>query len=170
MKRTTLTLSVITAALIAGSMSAYAAGGGKRGGDGPRGAAFETLDLDGDGAVTQAELSQMGADRFAASDTDGSGTLSAEELMAARDTQREERANRRLTRMIEQRDANNDGVLSLEEMQDDRRATRFLERMDADKDGTVTAEEFEAAQAKFGERRGPGRGHGGQRGNAEASE
>ncbi len=169
MKRSNVLIGVLTTALLAGSVSAYAASNGP-GGDGPRGQrgpSFETLDVNGDGAVTMAELEQMGADRFNAADTDGSGTLTAEELMAARDAQEAERANKRLTRMIERRDANNDGVLSLDEMQDDRRASRFFERFDADEDGTVTAEEFETARAEFGGRRGPGRGHNGPE---EASE
>lgn len=161
MKRSTLMIGVLTTAIIAGSMSAYAAGPGKRDGQGPRGPSFEQMDLNGDGAVTQAELTEAGAARFASSDTDGSGTLSAEELVAAREAQAAERANTRLGRMIERMDANNDGELSLEEMQDQERAGKFLERFDSDSDGTVTAEEFEQARAKFGERRGHGRrGHG----------
>ena len=164
MKRTYILAGVLTTALLAGSLSAYAAGPGQRGGergDGPRGPAFETMDLNGDGSVTQAELDQMGADRFAAADTDGSGGLTAEELMAAHDAQKADRADRRLTRMIERQDANKDGVLSQDELQDSRRSGRFLERFDTDKDGAVSAEEFEAARAEMGERRGGGRkGHG----------
>ncbi len=166
MKRTQIGLGVLAVTLIAGALTAYAANGGLRGGAGPRGPAFDTLDLNGDGSVTQDELAQIGANRFAASDTDGSGTLSADELMAARDAALEARANRRLTQMMAQRDANNDGVLSLDEMQDDRRANRFLDRMDANNDGAVTAAEFEAAQAKMGARRGS---HQGARGDKEGA-
>jgi hypothetical protein len=112
---------------------------------------FETLDADGNGELTQAELQARGQERFAAADANGDGFLTAEELQARVG----ERAANRIERMIERRDTNADGQLSLEEMSpdEDRIAERFA-RADKDGNGTISEAEFEEVMEKRRHHRG----------------
>ena len=120
---------------------------------------FETLDADGNGEVTQAEITAQAEARFAEADTNGDGNLSAEELTARADAKSQERMERRIAKMIERRDANGDGVLSADEMRPDaERAGRF-DKLDADDNGSISKEEFETAMARHGGKRKGHRGH-----------
>jgi Ca2+-binding EF-hand superfamily protein len=103
---------------------------------------FEQLDADGDGEVTQAEMAARGQARFDAADTDGDGFLSKEEIVS----QMGARAAKRADKILEHRDANSDGKLSLDEISpdEDRIAKRFA-RADADESGGISEAEFEAA-------------------------
>lgn len=66
------------------------------------------------------------------------------------DEQRLERAQA----MIEMKDANGDGVLSVEELAAKPDGSRIFARIDADKDGAITKQEFDAARADFAGKRG----------------
>ena len=114
--------------------------------------AFSTLDTDGDGSVTLAEMQARGDARFAEVDTDGDGGLSEAELTASAN----DRATDRVTRMLEEHDANGDGVLQPSEMpqRSDDRTARMFEHVDADSDGAITEAEFEAAKDGMGGRKG----------------
>ncbi len=138
-------------------------------GHGPRAAggerpSFETLDADGDGNLTVAEFKAQAAGKFAEVDTNGDGVLSVEEMTVHASAQAAERAARMIARMIEFRDIDGDGALSLAEMSDNN-AERMFGHLDADGDGVVSAEEFEQAQNRgmHGRRAGLSRhgGHGG---------
>ncbi|WP_316014210.1 calcium-binding protein [Roseobacter sp. HKCCA0434] len=117
---------------------------------------FDSLDADGNGEITQAELDAHRAARFAEADTNGDGELDAAELAAMAEARRAERA----ARMVARADADGSGGISLDEMPgSDRRGDRF-ERIDANGDGAISREEAEEAR---GHRRGhrdgrPGRG------------
>ncbi len=113
---------------------------------------FETLDADGNGEVTQAEMAAMGAARFNEADTDGDGFLTKDEISAKAG----ERRAKRLDRMFEKRDANNDGKLSAEELAPpaDRIAKRF-EKVDTDGNGSISKAEFDAAKEHRKGRRKP---------------
>lgn len=108
---------------------------------------FETLDADGSGDVTIAEMQSAGSARFEEADANGDGFLSADEI-----TQKDsERAAKRVARMIEKRDANGDGQLSLEEMRpDDERVAKRFARLDADGNGAISQEEFDAMKKHRG--------------------
>lgn len=139
-------------------------------GMGPDMPAFADLDKDGDGQINRADLTAFAADRFAAADTDGNGSLSAQAL--ARATTRAERMS---TRMINMMDTDGDGELSADEMQ--RMGRRgggdmgawMLARADTDGDGAVSEAEYDAAMEKMAERghrrggAGHGKGHDGHR-------
>lgn len=145
------TKTLTTAALIAAGAALLvtpAASFAKGGHQGPR-ASFETLDADGSGGITIAEMQAAATARFAEADTNGDGILSADEI-TSKDT---ERAAKRVARMIEKRDANGDGQLSLAELQpnEDRVAKRFA-RVDADGNGAISQEEFEAMKKHRGKR------------------
>ena len=117
---------------------------------------FATLDLNGDGSLSQDELQAQGDARFATADANGDGALSAEELIAAADA----RAADRVEKMIERLDENGDGVLQQEELQARRggdRAEQMFERADANDDGVLSQEEFDEAKERRGERRGGGK-------------
>ncbi len=123
--------------------------------EGPR-ADFSELDADGNGEVTIAEMQAYGkarADaRFAEADTNGDGSLSAEELLAQRDS---DRAERRIDRMIERMDADGNGTLERAELtrdgedQSERMEKRFS-RLDTDESGGLSEEEMAAAKEKRG--------------------
>ena len=150
-----VTGAALVALMVIGGGAAWA-----RGND--RGPDFSTLDADGDGRVTQAELQAAGQVRFAAVDTNGDGVLSLEELQA----QGSHRAARRAAHIIERFDADGYGALSLEELprRGGDRAERMFSRMDSDSDGAISEAEFDAARAEMRahmkERRG---GFGGDR-------
>lgn len=140
---------------------------------------FGEIDADGNGEITQAELTAHGEARFAKADTNGDGLLDKAEMMAARAERggerskrmlekydadgsgaldadelakaAEERSGRRGNRMLKRLDANDDGKLSREEMTARRDPAKLFERLDADGNGTLSAEEF-AKMAERGKR------------------
>lgn len=149
MKRTVV-ISALTVLAIAGTtLSASAHEGGKRGHQGPR-VEFSDLDANADGQLTAAELDAHAAARFAEADTNGDGVLNAEELAARSDREVSERMEKRIAKMIEKMDANDDGGLSLDEMQR-RDSAEMIAKLDTNEDGTVSAEEFEERK---GDRKG----------------
>jgi Ca2+-binding EF-hand superfamily protein len=94
----------------------------------PEPVAFEAIDLDGDGQITAQEMSEY----------------------------RSTRAADRIARLFERADANEDGLLSAEEIQavspkGKKGKMRGFGRMDADADGALTKQEFETALAAFAE-------------------
>lgn len=141
---------------------------------------FATLDADGSGKVSAAELTAAHEARLAALDADGDGVVTVEEFtapMAAMDAEaeakraeaRKARMADRAERMLGDADADEDGKVTLEELSAKMggREDRMIKRLDADEDGEISAEEFEAAKDRGGRRgdRGDrGRGHGGKRG------
>ncbi|MFL4470616.1 EF-hand domain-containing protein [Tateyamaria armeniaca] len=147
MKRTTFITVIAAAAIGMTTLSAMARDAGPD---------FSTLDADGNGEVSLAELQARGEARFEAADTDGDGFLTQAELEAAG----RERAGDRAARILARMDANDDGKLSPDEMKGPRRDPgRLFERIDADNSGGISPEEFEEARARMQERRG-GKRHG----------
>lgn len=107
---------------------------------------FQELDTNGDGQVTKEEIQAHSAQRFTNADADGDGQLSLEEMQAAA----QQRANDRVAKMFEKRDANQDGFLSEDELPKPRRADKMFDRIDADDSGTISEQEFADAQDKMG--------------------
>ncbi|MDA8747641.1 EF-hand domain-containing protein [Litoreibacter sp.] len=151
-KTTTLTKSLLLAAGVAVLLSpttGFAKGEGR--GHGPR-ISFEALDTDANGEVTKAEMEAAADARFAKSDINSDGFLTKDEL--GQDANK--RATKRIDRMFEHRDANNDGKLSTQELRpsDERAAERFA-RVDTDNSGGISKDEFEAAKKDRKTRRKP---------------
>ncbi|MEE4117695.1 MAG: calcium-binding protein [Paracoccaceae bacterium] len=131
-------------------------------GMGPRGDRpdFATLDADGDGRITEAEMAARRdavlAERFAAMDADGDGAVTLQEM-------REAPAARFAARMLERFDADGNDAISRDELKagaDDRRharGDRMFGRLDADNDGAISAEEFAEMRGGRGRMGGMGR-------------
>jgi hypothetical protein len=131
---------------------------------------FDALDLDGDGALSPAEVEAFRAgrtdERFATLDADGDGTITRAEMQAAPAARASARAERFATRFLREFDADGDGALTRAELESGARARqgdrqgRLFERVDADGDGTISEAEFAAIREAMG-RHGPGRGRAG---------
>lgn len=125
---------------------------------------FETLDANKDGKVTPQEMDAHREAEFKARDTDGDGLLSKDEMIAAAMERVRAGMEKRIGRMVEKRDADGDGKISLAEMPGgDERGARMFERMDADGDGAISAEEVAAMKdrgMRGKHRHGHGRDHG----------
>jgi len=172
MNTKTVLSAVTLAAMVAASFSSIAqADAGGRGGDRMGQVfAFEEMDANADGKVTKDEITAFHAAKNAAMDTDKDGNLSEAELIAAqaqRGAEREaQRGAKMAKRMMEKRDANKDGVLSLAEMTPPAdRADKMFDRADTDGDGAISKAEADvitekmAKRGKDGEHRGGKHGH-----------
>ena len=140
-----------------GATAAMAAGPG----EGRERPTFETMDADGSGEITTADLEALRTERFTSMDTDGNGSISEAEFVAKAQADAQERAASMFARL----DADGDGVLSQDVLQSRSRGgnpERLISRFDADNSGGVSAEEFEAGMEKMAERRkGGGKKRGG---------
>ncbi len=131
----------VTAVVLATSLSVAQAADGDR-------PTFGMLDRDGSGEITRDELAAMGQARFEANDTNADGVLDKAELIAAASKRTEARVERMLTRL----DANDDGVLSAEELADRRDPGRIFARLDSDGSGGVSEAEFNEGREKMRQR------------------
>lgn len=142
-------------------------------------AMFSALDADGNGELSQQELSNMreamAKMRFEAADTDSDGQIDKDEFMA--------KAEERAERMFKHMDENGDGTLDADEAQPPRhgmhhgqkgdkkghktgdrgdhakgkdkgkRQGKMLERMDSDDNGSVSKDEWDSAMERHHDRR-----------------
>jgi EF hand domain-containing protein len=137
------------AALLAGA----AISGAAFAGDSPHSdAPHDTLrsDTDGDGRVSRAEATAAGSQRsnewFDKLDLDKDGYITKEEMQQARATRRGD-MKARFDEHFKEADANNDGQLSLDEVQ--ARMPRLADRfstLDKDKNGNLSREELAAGR------------------------
>ena len=171
MLKSTLLIAAMSTAVLVTAAEARGPGDFGAGGFGPNAPDFTQLDADGDGQLTQAEITSgmqaLGAERFAEADANGDGALDADEIVAM--TQQ-----RAAERMIAQLDTDEDGLLSQEELQarmaermegaEERQAQLFA-RVDTNEDGTISQQEYDTALA-FMQNMGPrGDRDGGMRGD-----
>lgn len=101
------------------------------------------FDTDGSGSLDAKELMAARLDRFAAADADGDGFLTTEEMAAARDQAKERRRQARLDRMVARLDSDGDGKISAAEflvVQE-----RRMARIDTNGDGELNEDEIAAA-------------------------
>jgi hypothetical protein len=118
---------------------------------------FATLDTDGDGQITPAEVEARQAARFAAADADGSGGLSVAEMVAMAEAMRVEALTARMTERVARIDDDADGEVQATEYAARMPAPELMfDRLDTDNSDGISAEEFDAGIAEMAERRGDG--------------
>lgn len=125
---------------------------GQRGGMGMRGLdqLMETYDTNADGTLTQDELTAARAAQLQEFDTDGDGTLSIEEYEALwLDTMRERMVDR-----FQSHDDDGDGMVTVEEFGEE--FENFVERRDRNGDGALSEDDFGRAQKRMMKRDGNG--------------
>ena len=148
--------------------------------DGPmgrfRGIAFETIDTDGDGMLTRAELVARATERLGGADANGDGALDREEIVLAAPGPHgalihlfsEDPAEAYADRLLAMMGATESGRVEVTVL-GERRVNDLLAWIDTDRDAAVSLEEAEALQARRGGRHhgmdwddddGPGRGRG----------
>lgn len=135
-------------------------------GEGPR-MDFATMDTNSDGSITVEDIEALRAQRFAALDADGNGSVSREEFME----HAAGRAGDRAGKMFDRLDSDGDGALSRDAIEARRGngpdAERMISRFDSDGDGALSQEEFDAAKSKMRDRaemlKDRKGGHGGKR-------
>lgn len=139
------TLNIIAATLLLTTTAAFAQSGG-------HGAHFiESWDLDGDGAVSAAEITQKRLDIFASFDADEDGNLSATEYALFDEARANDHAqmgsghgknSMGMDKPMERdfNDTNADGQVSAEEFATG--STSMFSRMDRNGDGSITTDDF----------------------------
>jgi hypothetical protein len=139
--------AILIATLLAGGVATTVSAQNNDAREERRAEMFSQLDTNGDGSISAEEFANPPS-RFAQADTNDDGLLSAEEIAAAGQSRAEDRAERMIARM----DTNGDGMLSEDEIGQRRDGARMFDRLDANDDGVVSAEEF--AEARMGDRAG----------------
>ncbi|WP_083097408.1 EF-hand domain-containing protein [Pseudophaeobacter leonis] len=139
----TIGAAIIAAAGVLGATAVAAKSG--FGGPGPH-MQFEELDADGNGEITQAEMTAHKAERFKAADSNGDGKLTPEEMQAMA----QKRMAKRSEKMIERFDKDGDGALSESELPQHGRHGDMFGKMDKDASGGISKEEFNQARMHRG--------------------
>lgn len=144
----------LSATVLAIALGGFAVQADAKSGEGRRDhrASFAELDSNGDGLVTEAELSAHRVARFASMDADGDGKVTAEELTAHHDAKISRKLAKRTAHMVNRFDADGDGALSQDELPQKGFMSKFMERADSNGDGALSQEEFETARAKMKDR------------------
>jgi hypothetical protein len=172
-KTKTMTILLAGAALLAGTAAVTVASsaafgqpfgpGAHRGGPMAVERVLETFDRTGEGRVGQADIDAVRAERHAAFDVDGSGSLALDEYQALwLDAMRE-----RMVRAFQRLDVDGDGQVTPAEFQ--RPFERSVARLDVDGDGVVTQADADQLWQARQDRRADGRGFG-PRGPADGAD
>ncbi|MBJ3761431.1 calcium-binding protein [Maribius pontilimi] len=136
-------LAALAAALVTGLAAPVAMAAGEHRGKADR---IRMLDLNGDGQITRDEAQTAISARFAAADTDGNGALSQAEMTARAQARAAERVAQRFARL----DADGDGQLTESELPGPRgdRIERLFDRVDANGDDVLSADELQSMRAR----------------------
>lgn len=101
-----------------------------------RGPHVEAMDLNADGTISEAEVTQAVAKESQAIDSNGDGLISLDEL----DAMHERRKARHIQHRLERADSNADGSVDVDEFSA-QMAARLMQR-DRDGDGQLSADEL----------------------------
>lgn len=132
----------------------------------PRGAFFDfaRIDADADGKVTQEELRAYRSAAVTGVDQNGDGLISETELTADIAARMTARAAEMARARIAAKDVDGDGQLNVEEALARPMPVAMFGRIDADGDGAISQAEFDAAAEQMKDRHGR-RGDGRRRGH-----
>ena len=133
--RTKIVIGGVAAVALGAAALAHAGHGhwSKHGFGGPMGRyILESLDSDGDGAVTQAEVDAVRTERFARHDADGDGSLSLDEFAGLY----AEATRGMMVRMFQKMDPDGDAHISTREYE--RPFAGLVERLDRNDDGVLS--------------------------------
>lgn len=121
---------------------------------------FATVDADGDGQITAAEMTAFRAAKMAEVDQDKDGFVSPAEMRAEMQARIEARLDKMVAHRMERQDQNGDGKLGPDEFGPGEKGARMFERADENGDGMLSKAEVDAMQAhmraKMQERHGKG--------------
>lgn len=142
---TKLGLIVLAAATMSSAGYAMAKDREGRNGDGPRAGMMRMLqdvDQNQDGAFSSDEVSAFVQDRFSQADKDQNASLTAQELAEAMPQRRggKGRGDDHAQRMLMRVDINDDGTVTLEEIQD--RQEKLFALLDVDSSGIIDQDEM----------------------------
>lgn len=118
---------------------------------------FGEMDTDGDGTISRDEMRAARAARFAGMDDDGDGKVTRDEIVAHMQARMAERFGRMADRMIRHQDADGDGAIAEGEFGRVDRMEMMFDRVDRDGDGSVSTDEAKSLRAMHAQRRGHGR-------------
>mgnify|MGYP001036911930 CR=1 FL=1 len=113
--------------------------GAGMGGEGRLHPMFEVMDANKDGTVTRDEIAGHNAARAGEIDAEKGRKITASELEAWHDAEREKARNARMERALAQMDANGDGAVSVGELEVAR--PWLLTRLDPDGDDKIGLDE-----------------------------
>ena len=144
---------VVAIVMLAGPALAAAPMGKTFGALGGERISFETVDTDGNGLVTQAELDALRDTKFAALDSNGDGSLTQEEFSERATRRAVARARRRSEKVFQRLDSDGDGLVSFDKFkaaQDSRRDSGkgMIARLDTNGDGAVSEAEFDVGKER----------------------
>lgn len=142
---TKLGLIVLAVATVSSAGLAMAKDREGRNGDGPRAGMMRMLqdvDQNADGAFSRDEVSAFVQARFSDADKDQNASLTAQELAEAMPQRRrgKERGGDHAQRMMMRVDINDDGSVTLEEIQD--RQEKLFAWLDVDSSGVIDQDEM----------------------------
>ncbi|MDE2562914.1 MAG: EF-hand domain-containing protein [Sphingomonadales bacterium] len=104
---------------------------------------FDGKDANGDGKITQAEYAKAAQSIFQMMDADQSGTVTVQEMDAARAALGMSNAEESSEKIIQQADSDGDGKLTLAEWMAN--ANAQFDVLDTNKDGVIDRQEWDAA-------------------------
>lgn len=104
-------------------------------------AVFDTIDTDGDGFVSRAEMDAARLERFMALDRNGDGQVDRSELMVGPGQGRKGYTAEQTQAVLASYDHDGDGIITLEEVTEAIERLNVFSGLDTDGDGTLTREE-----------------------------
>ncbi len=147
---TLATLGLLVAVLPAATFAQTGAAEAEAGARGDHGARMlRHLDTDGSGTLSREEVVSPEAGRFARADADGDGRLTREELLAAAQARAAARLEAQVDRMLAHLDADDSGDLSEQELSREGRRAAMFDAADTDGDGELSREEMRAARKEL---------------------
>ena len=109
---------------------------------------IEKIDTDKSGSISMEEFINLGAGKMVSADKDGDGILTADEIQAGMEA---ERQRRRLERMTRRLDIDGDGTVTVAELKE-MQAKKFAV-LDVNSDGSLSEDELKKIRKKRGYRR-----------------